>query len=312
MNARSPGVTVNPFPTTLLTPAFAVVRAMPSPATTASTTTDARAMLTRVRACRRPGVEPRMVPTVRRLMLALLDWRTGACRFTTMASSGGHEVAHDRRVIQLSRPSNLGVPVAANYVFLRKAAPPPGGGAAPQVLSTLTTAWVDQPRATPESKPSANTVPVVHVFGRFVSPVPEPVSEFPAPTAARSRNRTVPVGASTAIQYVWPTVTATGVETATLLFAFTTGAAIVPLVNSVPGWPATLLYRPIFRFVPVEVESMKMRSCWTVPAVATVVLNASARPAAFESTRVSVAALPSRTASPAGGGGGVDVTVPAA
>src|SRR6185295_19614493 len=42
---------------------------------------------------------------------------------------------------------------------------PRGGGAAPYVLSVCATACVDQPRATAERKPSANTVPVVHVFG---------------------------------------------------------------------------------------------------------------------------------------------------
>jgi len=118
-----------------------------------------------------------------------------------MALRTSCEVADDGRVIQLSRPSNLSVPVAANYLFLRRnTAPPPGVGAAPHVLSVCATACVDQPRATAERKPSANTVPVVHVFGRFVSTALELVSEFPAPTAARSRNRTVPVGASTAIQ----------------------------------------------------------------------------------------------------------------
>src|SRR6476619_5286947 len=55
-----------------------------------------------------------------------------------------------------------------------------------------------------------------------------------------------------------------------------------------------------------------MRSAETEPVVAATALNASALPAAFVSTFTSVAALPTRTASPGGGGGGVAVTVPAA
>src|SRR5436305_8454945 len=57
---------------------------------------------------------------------------------------------------------------------------------------------------------------------------------------------------------------------------------------------------------------MKTRSRVTDPLVAAVVLYDSAVPAGLESTAVSVAAFPSRTASPGGGGGGgVVESVPA-
>src|SRR5213082_1871952 len=71
MNARSPGVTVNPLPTTLLTPADAVDRAIPSPAAAARRATDASARPTLALACPRPGAlgpaagAPVVVPTVR-------------------------------------------------------------------------------------------------------------------------------------------------------------------------------------------------------------------------------------------------------
>src|SRR3954449_454142 len=80
MNDRSPGVTVNPFPTTLLTPAFAVVRAIPSPAAAASTTTEAsaRPILALVR--RGVSVETLSVPTVRRRMFGTPSIG-GACRY---------------------------------------------------------------------------------------------------------------------------------------------------------------------------------------------------------------------------------------
>src|SRR2546423_4896575 len=54
MKTRSPVVTVNPLPTTLLTPADAVPRAIPSPATAASTTTEASARPILVPARQRP------------------------------------------------------------------------------------------------------------------------------------------------------------------------------------------------------------------------------------------------------------------
>ena len=83
-----------------------------------------------------------------------------------------------------------------------------------------------------------NVVPDVHVAGRLASVPDELVSE-PAVTAARSRNFRVPVVPSTAIQYVVPAVTPAPVTT-TVLLAPATGAVIVPVVSSVPGWLVAL------------------------------------------------------------------------
>src|SRR2546430_4282762 len=99
-----------------------------------------------------------------------------------------------------------------------------------------------------------------------------------------------------------------------LLFAPSAGALIVPLVSSVPGWPALFEYRPTLTPVAVEPASRKMRRFVTDPLALATYLNASAVPALLESTLASVAPLPTRSESPGGGGGGGggEVTVPAA
>src|SRR3954471_24772671 len=113
----------------------------------------------------------------------------------------------------------------------------PKGGAA--VLLLGSGPGGDYPRPTADRKPSEKVAPVVQLAGRLVRFACALVSEFPAPTAPRSRNLRVPVGPSTAIQYVWPAVTLVA-GTATSLFCPATGAVIVPLASSVPGWlPAT-------------------------------------------------------------------------
>src|SRR5207244_5158252 len=112
------------------------------------------------------------------------------------------------------------------------------GGAAPHVLLLLA-GRADYPRPMAERKPSRNWVPLAHVAGRAVSTADALHSDCPraAVGCARSRNLTtwpVPLGVSSAIQYVWPAVTEAPV-TATLLFAPAVGAEIVPLVSSVCG-----------------------------------------------------------------------------
>src|SRR5436305_15219815 len=94
-----------------------------------------------------------------------------------------------------------------------------------------------------ESAPSAKDAPVVQLAGSPASAVCWLVSELPAPTAPRSRNLTVPFWPSTAIQYVWPAVTAAP-ETVTWLFWPATGAEVVPLSVREPGLPALLEERP--------------------------------------------------------------------
>src|SRR5215813_14144780 len=96
MNARSPGVMVNPLPTTLLTLACALFRATPSPAAAASTTTDASAnptlALTRQRPRERPAaaVDPMRVPA---FPLMLPAFQTPKAPHLLLRSSSWGELA---------------------------------------------------------------------------------------------------------------------------------------------------------------------------------------------------------------------------
>src|SRR5207244_3025726 len=119
-------------------------------------------------------------------------------------------------------------------------------------------------------------------------------TELAVPTAPRSRKRRVPLGPRIATQYVCPEVTvAAGTET--VLNWPDTGAASEPEVNSAPGrLPELFAYSPATRLVAVEPVSTSTRSCVTEPDEAAVVLNASARPGAFESSFASTDWLPSR------------------
>src|SRR3954447_10834297 len=74
-----------------------------------------------------------------------------------------------------------------------------------------------------------------------------------------------------------------------------TGATIVPEVRSVPGWFVELFaYSPATTLVAVEPVSTNTRSWVTEPLAVAVVLNASARPGAFESSFASTVWLPAR------------------
>src|SRR4051794_24166553 len=150
--------------------------------------------------------------------------------------------------------------------------------------------------------------PVAHVLGSTVSVFRELVSEAPAPTALRSRTWTVPLpamfDASTAIQYVVPAVTEAFGTLATF-WVFGTAPVIVPLVSSVPGWPAALLYRPTVTVPAAEAGSRKTRSLVTEPVLAATYFDAVAVPALSACAFASVVAFPTRTT-------GAGETVPAA
>ncbi len=94
-----------------------------------------------------------------------------------------------------------------------------------------------------EKGPSLNADPVVHVPGRVVRPVPDAVSAAVPLPQQRSRNLIVPVGPSSAIQYVVPE--AIGTEVSGMSFqAPAVGAFSVPCVSRAPGWPEAFVYTP--------------------------------------------------------------------
>jgi len=101
------------------------------------------------------------------------------------------------------------------------------------------------------------------------------------PPVATSRNRAMPlpVGPSTAIQYLVPLVTAT-VGTAMVFHAPFVGALMVACVSSVPGLlPPTSAYRPTTILVAALLESTYTLMRLTWPLAVAVYWKASALPA---------------------------------
>ena len=111
--------------------------------------------------------------------------------------------------------------------------------------------------------PSVNAAPVVHVFGRTARVADALVSEAFAPTAA-CHGLDRPGRASTAIQYVWPAVTAAG-ATDTLFCALATGAVIVPVSAASRMVRGAVVVETDHHVGSRHVASRKMRSAETSP-----------------------------------------------
>src|SRR5262249_10133688 len=99
-----------------------------------------------------------------------------------------------------------------------------------------------------------------------------------------------------------------GPVTFTVLNEPATGAASVPETMSVPGWFVAVFVYSAATSGPADPVSTKMRSCETVPLEPLSVLNASARPAAFESSFVSTDWFPKMNVAAAGGAAPVPVS----
>ena len=96
------------------------------------------------------------------------------------------------------------------------------------------------------------------------------------------RSKHEAVTGTTAVRGGVPVTLAAG--TVTVLNCPARGRVSVPVVSLVPGWLVALFeYRPTTRLVAVEPVSMNTRRLVTEPEFVVVVLNASARPGAFES-----------------------------